>query len=191
MRFLVAAALTILPLPALAFDGWGAFYAEVYGGAQFGSQSSYSDGIDNLDFDMDPGTSFGAAFGMTTPVPGLAVEFDIMRTESVYTDFTDATISTLSFMGNLEYAIPITDGVDLYGAVGLGVQQLHYDYLITAVGWGAAYQAAAGGRVDVTENVAVFGEYKFQNTFELVDTGTYSYGMPTHSLLAGLRVSAE
>ena len=66
-----------------------------------------------------------------------------------------------------------------------------YFYLITAVGWAPAYQLSAGLRASVTENVAVFGEYKFQNTFGYVDTGTYSYSMPTHSLLAGLRFSTE
>lgn len=191
MRLLLAAMLAALPVPALALDGWGAFYAEVYGGAHLGGQSGYTDGIVELDFDMEPGAVFGASFGAMTPVEGLAIEFDIMRTDSEYTDFAGGTISTLSFMGNVEYALPVADMIDVYGALGLGVQQLHYDYLITAVGWAPAYQLSAGLRASVTENVAVFGEYKFQNTFGYVDTGTYSYSMPTHSLLAGLRFSTE
>lgn len=191
MKILLAAALIALPAPALAFEGWGAFYAEIYGGGNLGGQSTYSDGIVELDFDMEPGSAFGASFGAVSPVPGLAFEFDIMRTDSEYTLYPGGTISTLSFMGNAEYAVPVGDMFELYGAVGLGIQQLHYDYLITAVGWGAAYQLAAGARASVTENIAVFGEYKMQNTFDLVDTGTYSYGMPTHNLLAGIRVSTE
>jgi opacity protein-like surface antigen len=187
LKALLAAAVILAPLPALAFDGWGSFYAEVYGGAQLGNESSY---LDTDTFPMNTGGVLGGAVGVELPVPGLSFEVDLMGTSTEYADYPDYFIHTLSLMGVVEYAVPLNEMFEVYGAVGLGGIQLVYDApTFTEVGWGAGYQAAIGARAGLTENVAVFAEAKFQDSFQEIETTNYAYGMPTFGLLAGVRVS--
>ena len=62
LKIIVATAAILLPGAALAED-WGKFYAEVYGGASVGTDTSYN----GIDYAMDPTWTAGAAFGVALP----------------------------------------------------------------------------------------------------------------------------
>ena len=164
----------------------GSFYLEIYGGGHFAGESTFGPST----YDMDAGPSFGAAAGMLSPVAGLAFELDAMWTSSAYSDFPGYTNQTVSLMVNADYTIALNDAFDVYGAVGLGGVQITWTPPggTGSSGWGAGYQLAAGARAHVTDNVALFGELKYQDTFGLVgiDNGG-DLQRPMLSALSGLR----
>ena len=138
-------------------------YVELYGGGHFPMTISFPD-----DFEMSAGGALGASIGLSSPIPGLSFELDAMWTSSEYTDSPGYFNDTVSLMVNAEYAVPVTDTIDVYGLVGVGAIQ--YTYIepgdIRYSASGAGYQVGIGGRFEVVENVSVFSELKYQTTFD-------------------------
>lgn len=203
MLRVVAVLAALLPGAALAED-WGGVYAEVYGGVRLGGTSTFFAQGDSETYVVDGSGAFGAALGIGAPLAGLSFELDVMRTgEALFDESGCCALSSFSVMVNAEYAVPIDDTFELYGALGLGavnIAVLQDPSAVslgrleqTADGWGAGYQAAVGARINVTDSIAVFGEVKHQNTFAPVsfDLDGYSYDVaaPTNSLLVGARFS--
>lgn len=188
----MAADLVVDPpiVPEVATSDWGQLYVELYGGAHFLGTSDY----DGTQYDMDPGYAIGGAIGLLTPVPGLAFEIDVMATGSEYSEFDGEFLDTFSVMASAEYSLALNEMFEVYGALGLGAVNVHYHQdgnPSESDGWGAGYQVAVGARAHVTEDVSLFSELKYQNTFapvELFD-GTQDAQMPTLSALVGLRLS--
>jgi opacity protein-like surface antigen len=179
------------PAVVVAPADWGSLYVEIYGGAHFLGTSDYT----GTQYDMDPGYAIGGAIGLMTPVPGLAFEIDVMATGSEYSDYPGEFVDTFSVMANAEYGVALNEMFEVYGALGLGAVNLHYHQdgnpLNDSNGWGAGYQVAVGARAHVTEDVSVFSELKYQNTFapvELFD-GSDDAQIPTLSAWVGLRLS--
>ena len=153
------AALLLVTSPAFAED-WGNFYAEVYGGAHTSGTSTYTTGgAGPFTSALDAGAAFGAAVGVGTPVPGLTLELDLMRTMSQYTGFPGSALDTTTLMVNAEYTIPLNELFEVYGAAGVGAYYLFYNQILapvgTSAGFGVGVHVAVGGRVNVTENVAL------------------------------------
>ncbi|WP_055047209.1 porin family protein [Devosia sp. A16] len=175
------------PIVSDAVADFGGFYAEVYGGVALPSIATWN----GDDYDLKVGPAFGASFGVATPVPGLSVGLDVMWTSAEYAEavYSNEFQHSLSGMVEVEYAVPLNDTFELYGAAGLGFVGITYedangDKLSDA---GAGYQVAIGARANVLENVALFGEFKHQDTFDTVALGTNDVSSPTNTLLVGLR----
>jgi opacity protein-like surface antigen len=182
--------------PEAVSSDWGQFYLEVYGGATLNGTATISyNGNPSYDADLEANTTFGASFGVMTPIEGLAIELDVMKAGGgAYTAFPREGHTTYSAMVNAEYSLPLNDMFALYGAAGVGVINSVYaaDIGDSYSAMGAGYQLAAGVRAAVTEGVSVFGEVKYQNSFggiDISDPGgdVYSVQYPTVNVVAGLR----
>jgi len=172
------------PAVEAATAGVAGIYVELYGGATLGGTSTW-EGSDN---EMDMGAAFGASLGLTTPVPGLSFELDAMKSGGAYTGY-NSTLDNYSIMVDAEYALPVADAFELYGSAGIGFVLAVYDSPNYAheSGWGAGYQFAAGARAKVAEGISVFGEIKYQNTFDEISAGNFEIQYPSVNALAGLR----
>lgn len=171
-----------------AAPDFGGFYAEVYGGVVLPGIATWN----GDDYDLNLGPALGASVGMRTPVLGLSVGLDVMWTSAEYTDYSNEFQHSLSGMVEAEYAVPLNDTFELYGAAGLGFVDIVYEDTLgdKLSDTGAGYQVAIGARANLLENVALFAEFKHQDTFgtvDLVDITTNAVSVPTNNLLVGLR----
>jgi opacity protein-like surface antigen len=174
------------PAMAAATAGISGFYFEIYGGATLEGNSTYN----GSDYDMDAAAAFGASFGMMTPVPGLAVELDVMKSGGNYSGSYDYGVENYSLMINGEYSVPVNDMFEVYGAVGVGVIKTVYDsvdYDDYYSGTGAGYQVAIGARAHITDGMSLFGELKYQNSFSEIDANGIDIQYPTLNALVGVR----
>jgi opacity protein-like surface antigen len=183
LKIIVAAAAILLPGAALAED-WGKFYAEVYGGAKLGTDTTYN----GLDYAMDPTWAAGAAFGVDMG-NGFSLGVDIMKTGDQQYQTDPATLTTFSVMAEGEYALALNDTFAVYGSLGLGAVNVAIDGGGVQDAWGAGYSAAVGVRANVTEDLALFGEFKHQDTFDSVELFGVPVEAPTNTALVGLRLS--
>lgn len=185
LKIIVTAAAILLPSAALAED-WGKFYAEVYGGAAIGTDSTYS----GTSYEMDATWAAGAAFGVDMG-NGFSLGLDVMKTGDANYSGYDSSLSTLSVMAEGEYALALNDTFAVYGSLGLGAINVAFtDGGSNDDAWGAGYSAAVGVRANVTENMALFGELKHQDTFSPVELfGNDEVSAPTNTALVGLRLS--
>jgi opacity protein-like surface antigen len=185
LKIIAATAAILLPNAALAED-WGKFYAEVYGGAAVGTDSTYN----STDYAMDTTWAAGAAFGVEMPA-GFALGVDIMKTgEAAYESNADASLGTFSVMAEGEYALALNDSFAVYGSLGLGAINVAYtDGGTTDAAWGAGYSAGLGVRADMTDSMALFAEFKHQDTFSPVEINGNDISAPTNTALVGVRLS--
>jgi len=185
LKIILTAAAILVPGTALAED-WGKFYAEVYGGAAIGTDSTYN----GTDYAMGTTWAAGAAFGVETPA-GFSLGVDIMKTgDAVYDVNADASLSNFSVMAEGEYALALNDTFAVYGSLGLGAINVAFaDSGSTDSAWGAGYSAGLGVRANVTDSMALFAEFKHQDTFSPVEIGGDEFSSPTNTALVGVRLS--
>jgi opacity protein-like surface antigen len=175
-----------VPTPAV----WGG-YVEVFGGATLAGSSYYEYASSGSDYDMDAGLTYGAAVGVMTPIQGLAVEIEAMRSGGKYTGY-DYGVDNYSLMLNAEYSVPLSDMFSLYAGAGVGVIKTVYDtedYDDYYSGTGMGYELTAGVSAKITDNLSLFGEVKYQSPFEDIDANDVFINYPTTNVLAGLRLS--
>ncbi len=183
LKIIVATAAILLPGAALAED-WAKFYAEVYGGAALGTDTQYN----GTDYAMDPTWAAGAAFGVDFG-NGFSLGVDAMKTGDAEYIGEDASLSTFSVMAEGEYALALTDTFAVYGSLGLGAINVAVTSGTTEDAWSPGYSAAVGVRADITEDLALFGELKHQDTFDTVELFGDDVGAPTNTALVGVRLS--
>jgi opacity protein-like surface antigen len=145
-------------------------------------------------FPYDHGWAVAGTAGVVV-VEGLSVEADVLHTRRVSTDDT-SIVTTTSLMANIKGTAHLNEMFSLYAAVGVGLVHINF---IDPAGIeddaganGFGYQLIAGAAANVTENVALVGEARFQDTFghgaELTDQPDVFVRLPTVSLLGGVRV---
>ena len=183
LKIIVATAAILIPGAALAED-WGKFYAEVYGGAALGTDTQYN----GVDYAMDPTWAAGAAFGVDMG-NGFSLGVDIMKTGDAEYQSESATLTTFSVMAEGEYALALNDTFAVYGSLGLGAINVAVSSGTTEDAWGAGYSAAVGVRAEITENMALFGEFRHQDAFDTVYLFGDEVGAPTNTALVGVRLS--
>jgi opacity protein-like surface antigen len=133
--------------------------------------------------DFDAGWALGATFGLETPIDGLSVEVDVLRTwadtEGVSIETAGSLIST-SLMANAVYSVDLNDMFSLYGGAGLGMIALEAapddETLPVGTGSGAGYQVFAGVQADVAENVALTLEGRYQSSFDNIEMSVDGLG---------------
>lgn len=170
------------------------FYAKAYGGATAPNTLLWN----GADYDVDQGWIGGAAAGVTLD-SGLSFELDVTGSSALYTG-EDNFINGWTLMANAIYEAPIADTFGVYGGIGLGGVFVEYNaddtipaYTATGSAWGG--QIFAGVSFDLTENVSLFGEARYQTAFGDVSVtdsgplGTYDVGFARTAVLAGIRVS--
>jgi opacity protein-like surface antigen len=169
------------------------FYALLYGGVAFPSTAVWTN--DDEEYDLSHGYALGGAIGVGI-VEGLSVELDVFHTGNRHDiDDPDYVLSTLSVMGNIKGTLPLNEVFDVYGGAGVGGIHLRYDYggdIYT--GWGAGYQFMIGASFNVTENIAIFGELRHQNSFSAIDVvdqddDERTLSVPTNAALVGIKLS--
>lgn len=185
LKLIIAAAAIMLPGAALAED-WGKFYAEVYGVAAIGTDSTVND----MAYAMNTTWVAGAAFGVETPVPGFSLGVDLMKTGDADFEVPDASLSSFSVMAEGEYALALNETFSVYGSLGLGAINVALtDGDTTDDAWGAGYAAALGVRANITESMALFAEFKHQDTFSPVEIAGNEVSAPTNAAMVGVRLS--
>lgn len=145
---------------------------------------------------FNTGFAAGGAFGYATG-DGIRVELDSLY-QHVNVDrlngvLTNGHLSSTSLMANATYDL-LPDAVFTpYVGAGLGFQNVGGTVgALSGRDWKPAYQAEAGLRTDVSDNVSLFGEYRFSQSASvtLADaTDTAHQHFSDHGLLAGLSFS--
>jgi opacity protein-like surface antigen len=174
-----AADLTVAEVPAEApaassING----YVQLLGGWVIPNSMDYS--TDFLDFegtvDFEAGWALGATFGLETPVDGLSLEVDVLRTwaDGTEDDTGAGSLISTSLMANAVYSVDLNDTFSLYGGAGLGMIALEAvpedeGLSESGTGSGAGYQVFAGVQADVAENVALTFEGRYQSSFDNID----------------------
>jgi opacity protein-like surface antigen len=187
-----AADLIIMPEEEpVAVSASPSIYVQLLGGAALGLDVDFfEDGINDESYTMDTGLAAAATLGVVV-MDNIAVEGDLYWTDRVFTTEPDYDLSTLSAMINVKAFLPVNEMFTLYGAVGVG----YISYGVNPDegnynGWG--YQLIAGATADLTENIAVVGELRYQSGFgEIPFENDDRYGIeaPTASALVGLKFS--
>lgn len=154
--------------------------------------------VEEYTYDFDAGWALGATLGIDTPIDGVSLEIDVLRTMAGYGDAEgedDDELNSTSLMANVVYSFDLNDVYSLYGGAGLGLIGL--DYVSpggeNASGRGAAYQVFAGVQAAVAENVALTFEARYQSTFDNVvmewSGDDYQQEFNRTSILAGVLFS--
>jgi opacity protein-like surface antigen len=169
------------------------FYVLLYGGVAFRNNVD----ISGSDYEYGPGPAIGAAVGVNIVEP-FSVELDLFHTHRAFFDDPDLdwedTISTTSLMVNGKVTLALTDTFDVYAGAGVGGIWLNYTYYgDSSSGVGAGYQFMVGASANVTENIAIFGELRHQNSFSPIaisgDNGDYDVQAPVNAALVGVKLS--
>jgi len=164
-------------------------YVQLLGGLAAGLDSTFCGGIDCGDYPMDAGWAAAGTIGVVV-MDGLSVEADVLAVSRDFTDY--GPLSSVSLMGNLKYTAAVTDTVSIYGAAGIGYIRYVDDYEDYGFIYsGLGYQLIAGAAVNVTDNVAVVGELRYQDTFGNAlyeDDDTYSLDAPTAAAMIGIKL---
>lgn len=163
-------------------------YFQVLGGASLGGAVAYSFGDE---FDLDAGYAVAGAIGVVV-MDGLSVELDVFHAKRNYELSSDAAVATTSLMGNVKYTAELTDMFSLYGAAGLGIihlEETEPGEVDSADGFG--YQLIVGLSAEMTENIALIGEFRYQNSFDGLEfsDSDVSVDVPTAAALIGAKLS--
>jgi opacity protein-like surface antigen len=146
--------------------------------------------ITGTSFDTDMGYAGAATIGVVV-MDGLSVEGDVFVSGSTDSPPSDAFSHTsASLMANLKYTAHLNDMFSLYAAGGVGwifgnEQPGDYDYD------GAGFQVILGAGAQVTDNLTVVAEYRYQNAFSPMDVdaapgSTVEY--PVHAVMGGIKL---
>jgi len=176
-------------------SGWGGFYAKVYGGVTLADVLAIDPGTGDIDFDILQGGLAGASFGIDTGVAGLSVELDATWSSAEYAGGLGYTLDAVTLMGNVVYEAPLADTVGVYAGAGVGIVAVTYDFLTgEGTGQGAAGQVFVGADLNLTDNLSVFGELRYQAAFENVPFIAVGFGagdieFARKAALVGLKLS--
>jgi opacity protein-like surface antigen len=116
--------------------------------------------------------------------PGLAVELDATVSSA---SGGDVPLNGITVMADVVYTAPLTDAVSAYFGAGLGVVGVQFND--DGYGYGAGGQVFAGLSADVTENVSLFGEVRYQGAFSTIDADGWDIDFSRTAVLAGLKFS--
>lgn len=184
---LVIEEMMIEPAQASSVD----VYIQLLGGIEIGTDYVFNDGGTDFDNELNAGPALAATLGVVV-YDGLSLELDGFYTHRIWTDFDDSFNASASIMGNLKYTVDL-DAVSLYGAVGVGY--IHYwdEFNGGGVGefGGFGYQLIGGVGYDISDDITVIGEVRYQNTFSpaeyITEDDPFTIDVPTVSLLAGVK----
>ena len=109
----------------------------------------------------------------------------------VVTALPDSSVRSLRSLFNIIYEVPLDIGVRPYVGGGIGIAAVSLDDGVGSdTGFAFAYQAKAGLAYALTDNLDLFGQYRFVGATGLeLDTtfGTADFGNMNHSFEIGLR----
>jgi opacity protein-like surface antigen len=149
-------------------------YVQLMGGWTMPNSLSLSAEGVGESIDFDAGWALGGTLGVETPIDGVSVEVDVLRTwadAAVEGEGAGSLIST-SLMANAVYSIDLNDMFSLYGGAGLGIiaLELDADEVSTGIsGSGAGYQVFAGIQAAVADNVALTLEGRYQSSIDDIE----------------------
>jgi opacity protein-like surface antigen len=179
-----AADLIIEQAPAVAAASSSDVYVQLLGGAALEGTYDY----DGSDFSVPASYALAGVIGFGTGIEGLSIEADGFYSQSDYeAGSDDYTLTVGAAMAALKYTVDLTEGVSLYGAVGVGGLYLRdedEDGDVDTEGWGAGYLLKAGLTVDVAESIALVGEVRYTDTFDSIE----DVQKGTTSVLVGLQI---
>jgi opacity protein-like surface antigen len=191
---MLAACATILAAAGSASASDQGFYISGDGGASWlPNLNLKSNTVGNQKESFKTGGSFGGSAGYDYG-NGWRVQLDSQYTNQSVGRVSGAAatghLSSTSLMADVQK--DLIDGATFtpYVGAGLGVQNIGGTIdTYSGRAWKPAYQAEAGLRTDISQNVAAFGEYRFsqsesQQMSNGVDTAHQHFS--DHGLLAGI-----
>ena len=177
-----------------AFAAAPTFYISGEGGVSLLPDLTLKDTLaGKLSDSFDTGFAAGGAFGYDTG-DGIRIELNSLYQKSDVDRLggvpTNGRLSSTSLMINTTYDILPDARFTPYVGVGLGFQNVGGTVgTLTGRDWKPAYQAEGGLRTYVSDNVSLFGEYRFSQSESValsdsVDSAHQHFS--DHALLAGL-----
>lgn len=180
--FVIASAVALLSAaPALA-EGSG-YYIEGTGAYEFGTEVQLA----GIDVDTDNGYRVAGAIGRQLP-NGLALEVEATYGARDLSG-VPVEINALGIMANAIFNFDVEGPFGAYIGGGVGPANVEVDFTGVASDndWVFGYQAMAGATYAVSENVTLFGEYRYFGATEASIGGAdVDYG--SHSLGGGVRL---
>jgi len=163
-------------------------YAGGYGGLNIAHDADTNTG---QIMTMDLGFGFGAFVGgRVTPNVRLEGEIGYRSNdlESLGGTAAGGDVTSLAFMANGYYDIPVQSAVIPYVGAGIGVADVEMNGLRNDSDTVFAFQLMAGGAIPVSPNVALTGEYRLFAT-EDPHAGNLHYEYVNSGVLIGIRAS--
>ncbi len=138
---------------------------------------------------MDSGNTWGVGLYMDTSF-GAEIGVDIMSTSRRYTGF-DSGVETTSFMINGRYPFAISESIEAYAGLGVGMISVEYDGS-TAFPLFSGSEAVGGAQVSLGARYTVggteaFTEIRYQEAFEDATIVNAEVEYNSTSLLFGFR----
>jgi opacity protein-like surface antigen len=170
------------------------FYISGEGGVSLLPDLTFKDTLaGKLSDSFDTGFAAGGAFGYDTG-DGIRVELDSLYQHSdvgrLGGVLTNGHLSSTSLMINTTYDFLPNAKFTPYVGAGLGFQNVGGTIgTLSGRDWRPAYQAEAGLRTYVSDNVSLFGEYRFSQSESVTlstPTDSAHQHFSDHALLAGL-----
>lgn len=138
-------------------------------------------------FDMDDG--WNAAFSVGKSVwTNWDLEAEFSYDEMEYSCCNPNNTQEYRLMANMTYNFAV-GGFTPYVGGGLGAAWVTYEGVFEAEDTVAAYQLIGGARVPLGERWSLFGEYRYQDTFEDAEDGGLEWEHSGHNFAFGARVN--
>ncbi|HEY2884436.1 MAG TPA: outer membrane beta-barrel protein [Rhizomicrobium sp.] len=201
-RRIVARAILGIAFSVAATSAFGAaptFYISGEGGVSLLPDLTFKDTLaGKLSDSFDTGFAAGGGFGYDTG-EGIRIELNSLYQNSDVDRLggvpTNGHLSSTSLMINTTYDFLPDARFTPYVGVGLGFQNVGGTVgTLTGRDWKPAYQAEGGLRTYVSDNVSLFGEYRFSQSESVtlsdsVDSAHQHFS--DHALLAGLSFNLD
>jgi OmpA-OmpF porin, OOP family len=185
-----------------ALAGGSAFADDVSNGGYYVSADGGVSILPNLDLKtkagtasehFDTGYAYGGAVGYDMG-NGMRVELDTTHQMSSLSRISGAPVGghlqSTSVMANGQIDLLHNSSITPYVGAGIGYQNVGVSVAgISDSDWKPAYQAEAGLRTDISQQVSLYGEYRFSQSeaADLSDAGVSAHQhFADHGLLAGL-----
>jgi opacity protein-like surface antigen len=166
-------------------QGW---YVSILGGPTIAPHLTYANGPAAMNTGFNAGGRVGYQLDSWLPMSGFALEADAFYNQSHYTGPTSARLSSGSLMGNLVYHFDTGTPFGVYGGAGVGAVKTSIggngiNGSSTNLGW----QALGGVDYALTNNTALFAEYRYQNAHDINISTAGHFGNTSNNVSVGVK----
>lgn len=185
-RLLTAASFAALLCATSAnAQGW---HISALGGGVWAPHTTLSGTPQALDSGFNAGGRVGYDLDDWFGMSGLSFDADLFYTQSHFSGVPNGRLSSLSFMGDLIYRVPLSDSFGLYAGGGVGAVRIMLntpgvDDGSTVFGW----QGLGGVDFQFTPETRFFVEYRYQEAHDANIAGITGVGNHSNNVSVGLK----
>lgn len=191
MRKFLAFLPVLLTLVIAAPQARAQLYAGAYGGFDIGLDGDATDagapGIFTMDFGFGFGAFAGGYVGQNMRIEG-EIGYRANDLESFGGTLINGDVTSLAFMGNIYFDIPVQSVLTPYVGAGLGVADVEMTGFRTGKDTVLAAQVMVGATIATSPNVSLTFEYRLFGTDE-PNIGNFEFEYLHSGILGGIRAT--